>query len=171
MSELVSISEYARRNGLQKSSVKQEVDKFVAAGILHSTIEGKNRLFDPTAYERAKALTNDPARRGVKKGDGTGHGGSFANAKAERERIKAEIDRFELDRLRAEYVAVKGPHGLEQAAVEIGTKIAQAIDQFADRASEIVSSKDPKHAFRQAARRLREEIGRLMADMVDKTLP
>lgn len=172
MNELVSISEYARRNGLEKKGVQKQLDKFVANGLLPSIRDGQKRVFNPEDYERAKALSNDPAQSGRNgKPDHTGEKRSFATEKAEREAIKKEIDRFELEKLRAGHVLVKGPHGLEQAAVEIGTKIAQAIDRLADRAEEVTSSKDPKHAFRQATRKLREDIGRLMADMVDKTLP
>lgn len=168
---LVSISDYARSQGVAKSGVKKMLDKLEGQKLIVSIRRDRQRYFDPARFEAAKLFTGDPSRRLDEPAPSPAP--VFASVKAEHEAVKKELASLELDKARGELVSARA---LERAAVETGTKIAQAIDMLAGAADDLTGAalsggRDAvKAMLRQRLRTLREEIGRLMSDMAEKAL-
>lgn len=62
MSDLISISDYAKAAGLSKQAVSKAVARLVSLGLLKTSRDGRSVVFSRSEFERAKRGAGDPTR-------------------------------------------------------------------------------------------------------------
>ena len=169
MSKLVTQSEYARRRGCSR----QNIHKFVKGGIL-TLQDGK---IDPEAADRILDALNSPAyareRRGLRvsedgKGDSGGfvgddHTMAYAQARAQREVIKLEMEKMELAERMQQLIrydeAVNGSRALVNVMLQVIEPMADKLERYFRLASEVVLG------IQDRVTRLREQLDQRLQEL------
>ncbi|MFL9827204.1 MarR family transcriptional regulator [Rhodoplanes sp. SY1] len=184
----LTISEIARRRGVDKAGVSRRVSRLVRDGKL-STRPGPRgtKLVNLAAYDHALGETTDfdkvlgaETRRLLAEPEAAGdvaaplptadagEAGRLRTAKADREVYEAELAKLALAEKRKLVLPIAGKHGIEEAMVRVAQKMVAVIDRLPARAGDIAAAATREGEFgvrkllKELAHQMRETIGREM---------
>lgn len=172
----VSISEIARRKGLHRDSVRERVDRLVEKGLLQTRKEGRSRLVDLAAYDRAIGEAGDAYKEAAAetKREAPAAHKPLRDAQTERAQYEARLKALDLAERQGSVLPVKGDHGIEAALVRCGEVITREIDRFIDAAEDIAiaTAKDgvsgARRVLKEEIRKRRSRIADALAEVISK---
>jgi DNA-binding MarR family transcriptional regulator len=168
----VSISDLAKRKGIHRQSAKERVDRLVSKGLIQTRTDGRSRMVDLAAYDRATSDTGDQVREEAAAGrrePDAAASPKLRDAQTERAQYEARLKALDLAERTGILVPIKGEHGVEQAMIRAAEAIVRAIDQIPSWANEIAAaSKDGEPAIRRELRKKRDQLRRIAADALSQ---
>jgi DNA-binding transcriptional ArsR family regulator len=163
-----SLSEIAAMRGVSKMAIKKRVDKFESAGLVTTRREGRERLVDLAAYDKAVGYAGDAYREQAaetvreEKAEPSGQSGALRDAQTEKAQWEARRSALDVSERMGKLVPVAE---VETAMVRAGEAIVRAIEQLPSFANEIMSaSREGEPALRRKLRDIKDQLRRRAAD-------
>lgn len=170
----ISISDLAKRKGIHRQSAKERVDRLVERGVLETRFEGRSRMVDLAAFDRAVGQVGDRAKeqaeetkRQINIEETTPR---LRDAQTERAQYEARLKALDLAERQGELVPIKD---LERALVRAATAITRILDQSmnwsADLAEAAANGGQPavSRVLRQKGQAQRQAVAKALADLVE----
>lgn len=172
------IAELAKRKGIHRQSAMERVDRLEKKGLITTRREGRSRLVDLAAYDRAVGQVGDAAKeQGVETKKAAERDDTSSprlrDAQTERAQYEARIRALDLaDRLGGT-LPVKGERGIERAMVRSAEAIVRALDQIPAWATDLmVAAKEGQPAvtrlLRERRHALRLAVTRALTELQDE---
>jgi len=163
-----SLSEIAAMRGVSKTAIKKRVDKYESAGLVTTRREGRERLVDLAAFDKAIGSVGDAYREQAaetaseKKAEPSGQSGALRDAQTEKAQWEARRSALDVSERMGKLVPVVE---VETAMVRAGEAIVRAIEQLPSFANEIMSaSREGEPALRRKLRDIKDQLRRRAAD-------
>jgi len=163
-----SLSEIAAMRGVSKMAIKKRVDKFENAGLLQTRREGRERLVDLAAFDKAIGTAGDAYREQAaetvreEKAEPTGQSGALRDAQTEKAQWEARRSALDVSERLGKLVPVAE---VETAMVRAGEAIVRSIEQLPSFANEIMSAaREGEPALRRKLRDIKDQLRRRAAD-------
>jgi len=155
----VTCAELATRKGVSRQAVAKRVSQLERDGKIHTRREGKNRLVELAAYDRAVGEVGDAVKEqsAAAARSASKVPAALRDAQADRARYEAQLKALDLAERMGGLLPIRGKHGIEEAAKEIGLALARDADGLMRYADDIASAVS-KHGV-AGARRVLKEIG------------
>lgn len=153
----VTCAELASRKGVSRQAASKRVSQLERDGKIQTRREGKNRLVDLVAYDRAVGEVGDAIKEQSAAAAREKATPALRDAQTDRARYEARIKALDLAERMGGVLPIGGKHGVEEAVKEIGMALARDADGLMRYADEIATavSKDGVNG----ARRVLKEIG------------
>lgn len=156
----VSLSDLARRRGISRASAKERVDRLEVQGLVETRREGKLRLVELAAFDRAIGAAGDSVKdlaaataRGLREPELN----AYRDAQTVRARYEAQLKALDLAERRRKLLPIDGEHGIAVAAGKIGAVIAREMDGLVSHADDLVTAVGREGVA--GARRVLKELG------------
>ena len=158
----ISISELARRKGIHRQSAMEKVDRLVAKGALTTRSEGRSRLVDLAAFDRAVGVAGDAAKEQgeqTKREAEAPASPKLRDAQTERAQYEARLKALDLQERLGNLLPVKGEQGVERAMIRAAEVILRAVDDVPGWAADIIAvAKDGQPAVARILRDKRHQL-------------
>lgn len=164
----ISISELAVRKGITRQSAKERVDRLTEKGLIQTRADGRKRMVDLAAYDRAVGETGDAYKETAaetKRETASAHK-PLRDAQTERAQYDARLKALDLAERQQSILPIKGEHGIEAALVIAGVAITREIERMVD-AAEDISIATAKDGVAGTRRVLKEEIRKRRGRIAD----
>lgn len=173
----LSISEIARRKGLHRDSVRERVDRLVAKGMITTRTEGRSRMVDLVAFDRAVGDAGDAVKEAAaetKREKPETASPKLRDAQTEKAVYEARLKALDLAERQGAILPIKGEHGAENAMARAGISIVREVEKIPLLADEIAvavskegvtgAKRVLKEAVRQARVRIAEALRLIEAE-------
>jgi hypothetical protein len=167
----ISIAELGRRRGISRASAKERVDRLESQGLVTTRRDGKARLVELAAFDRATGYAGDPAKElgaETARQDREPTSSAYRDAQTDRARYEAQLKALDLAERQGKLLPIDGPHGIEAAASAIGVSLARELDGLPRRADDIAAAVSREGVA--GARRILKEIGTNIRNRVTDAL-
>jgi DNA-binding MarR family transcriptional regulator len=174
----VTCADLARRRGVSRAAITKRVNKLVADGLIAVREDGASRLVDVVSFDRAIGETGDAikeqaaATRKAAAGGAAGKpGAAMRDAQTERAQYEARMKALDLAERERQVLPIKGPHGIEAAAIRIATVLARDLDGMAARADEVATAVSregvagARRVLKEIAFRMRQSLAASLAEI------
>lgn len=158
-----SITEIAAMRGVRKSAVHKQVERLEREGLIATRREGRSRMVDLAAFQRAVGDTGDALREQAAetaKAIRTDEPAPSALRDAQTDKAKLEARRLALDlgERTGQLIAVKA---VEAAMVRAGEAIVRTLERLPNFAPELMAAaKDGEPAMRRKLREIKDQLRR-----------
>lgn len=164
----LSISDLAKRKGIHRQSAKERVDRLEAKGLIETKLDGRSRMVDLAAFDRAVGQTGDAAKeQGAetkRETVTTDTSPKLRDAQADRATYEARLKALDLSERLGQLLPVKGDHGVERAMIRSAEATVRALDQIPSWAAELMSAaRDGQPAMMRVLRAKRFELRKQIA--------
>ncbi|WP_217577340.1 winged helix-turn-helix domain-containing protein [Mesorhizobium sp. GbtcB19] len=163
-----SLSELAAMRGVSKVAIKKRVDKFEKEGLLETRREGRERLVDLAAFDKAIGVAGDAYREQSaetvreEKAEASGPPSALRDAQTEKAQWEARRSALDVSERLGKLVPVAE---VETAMVRAGEAIVRAIEQLPSFAGEIMTAaREGEPALRRKLRDIKDQLRRRAAD-------
>lgn len=148
----VTCAELANRKGVSRQAVAKRVSQLERDGRIQTRREGKNRLVDLAAYDRAVGEVGDAIKEQSAASKREKSSPALRDAQADRARYEARLKALDLAERMGSVLPIGGKHGVEEAVKEIGMALARDADGLMRYADEVATavSKDGVAGARRA---------------------
>ncbi|MER9278734.1 winged helix-turn-helix domain-containing protein [Mesorhizobium sp. M0522] len=172
----ISISDLAKRKNISRQSAKERVDRLVSKGLIETRPEGRSRMIDLAAYDRAVGEVGDAYRETsaeTKKEPAPAHK-PLRDAQTERAQYEARLKALDLAERQGKILPIKGDHGIENALTIAGVIIAREIDRFMTVVDDIAVAVakegviGAKRVMKEAIRERRARVAEALAEVIAK---
>lgn len=164
----ISISELAGRKGITRQSAKERVDRLTEKGLIQTRADGRKRMVDLAAYDRAVGDVGDAYKEAsaeTKRETASAHK-PLRDAQTERAQYDARLKALDLAERQQSILPIKGEHGIEAALVIAGVAITRELERMVD-AAEDISIATAKDGVAGTRRVLKEEIRKRRGRIAD----
>jgi len=170
----ISISDLAKRKGIHRQSAKERVDRLVERGVLETRFEGRSRMVDLAAFDRAVGQVGDSTKeqaeetkRQINIEETTPR---LRDAQTERAQYEARLKALDLAERQGELVPIKD---LERALVRAATAITRILDQSLNWSGDLAEAaanggqSAVSRVLRQKGQAQRQAVAKALADLVE----
>lgn len=160
-----SLSELAVIHGVSKVAIKKRVDRFERDGLVTTRREGRERLVDVAAYDKAIGVAGDAYReqsaataRELRLPDIAVQTGDLRDAQTQKTQWEARRAALDVNERLGKVVAISD---VETAMVKAGEAIVRALAQLPTCASDLMLvARDGEPAMRRKLREIEDRIRR-----------
>ncbi|TIN84342.1 winged helix-turn-helix domain-containing protein [Mesorhizobium sp.] len=163
-----SLSEIAAMRGVSKVAIKKRVDKFEADGLVQTRRQGRERLVDLAAFDKAIGVAGNAyaeqsaATVREEKSEASGPPSALRDAQTEKAQWEARRSALDVSERLGKLVPVAE---VETAMVRAGEAIVRAIEQLPSFAGEIMTAaREGEPALRRKLRDIKDQLRRRAAD-------
>ncbi|WP_054308930.1 hypothetical protein [Mesorhizobium sp. 1M-11] len=170
----ISISDLAKRKGIHRQSAKERVDRLVERGVLETRFQGRSRMVDLAAFDRAVGQVGDSAKEQAEETKRQINieetPPRLRDAQTERAQYEARLKALDLAERQGELVPIKD---LDRALVRAATAITRVLDQSlswsSDLAEAAANGGQPavSRVLRQKGQAQRQAVAKALADLVE----
>lgn len=167
----VTCAELARRRGVSRPAITKRVDQLEADGKVVTRREGRSRLVDLAAFDRAVGETGDAVKEqaaATVRETAAKASPAMRDAQTERAQYEARIKALDLADRRKQVLPIAGEHGIEAAATRIGLALARDLDAMVRHADDVAAAVGKEGAA--GARRILKEIATKARESVAASL-
>lgn len=139
----LSISDLAKRKGISRQSAKERVDRLVEKGLVETRTEGRSRMVELAAYDRAVGQSGDvhkEASAETKRIEDASASPRLRDAQTERAQYEARLKLLDLAERQGNILPLKGEHGIEEAITASGIAIARELERFMNCAEDLAAA-------------------------------
>lgn len=118
----ITVSELAQRKGLTRQTVAERVNRLEEEGRISTRREGRSRLVELAAYDRAVGAVGDAAKEigaQTKRDEGSSENSGLRDAQTERAKYEARLKALDFAERSGLVIPVKGENGIEGALIKI----------------------------------------------------
>lgn len=167
----ITCAELARRKGISRQAAAKRVASLEGEGKIRTRKDGKTRLVDLAAYDKAVGEVGDAVKEQAAETSRGNASPAMRDAQTERAQYEARLKALDLGERQRQLLPINGEHGIDAAASAIGVRLAQDLDgmvRFADEMAQAVSKEGTAGArrlFKEIARRTREQLMQSLAEI------
>jgi DNA-binding transcriptional ArsR family regulator len=118
----ITVAELAQRKGLTRQTVAERVNRLEEEGRISTRREGRSRLVELAAYDRAVGAVGDAAKEigaQTKRDEGSSENSGLRDAQTERAKYEARLKALDFAERSGLVIPVKGENGIEGALIKI----------------------------------------------------
>lgn len=118
----ITVAELAQRKGLTRQTVAERVNRLEEEGRISTRREGRSRLVELAAYDRAVGVVGDAAKEigaQTKRDEGSSENSGLRDAQTERAKYEARLKALDFAERSGLVIPVKGENGIEGALIKI----------------------------------------------------
>jgi DNA-binding transcriptional ArsR family regulator len=118
----ITVAELAHRKGLTRQTVAERVNRLEEEGRISTRREGRSRLVELAAYDRAVGAVGDAAKEigaQTKRDEGNTENSGLRDAQTERAKYEARLKALDFAERSGLVIPVKGENGIEGALIKI----------------------------------------------------
>lgn len=168
----ITCAELARRRGVSRAAITKRVDQLDRDGKVSTRRDGKSRLVELASFDRAVGETGDAVKEQAADTAATARKAAASvpmrDAQTERAQYEARLKALDLGERQRMLLPVKGAHGIETAATDIGAALARDLDSLAGYADDMATAVGKDGTA--GARRLLKEIAVKMRRQIAESL-
>lgn len=164
----ITVAELAQRKGVSRQTAAERVNRLEDEGRIATRREGRSRLVDLAAYDRAVGVVGDAAKEigaQTKRDEGGGENSGLRDAQTDRARYEARLKALDFAERSGMVIPLKGEHGIEGALIKICDQVLRDLGapmQWVDDLME-ASRKGEPH-LRRVMRGKVSDLRRLVAE-------
>ncbi|KQU77720.1 hypothetical protein ASD12_18135 [Mesorhizobium sp. Root102] len=156
-----SLSEIAAIKGVSKVAVKKRVDRYEREGLVTTRRQGRERLVDLAAYDKAVGVAGDAYREQAAetvKAERSEPPSAMRDAQTEKAQWEARRSALDVNERLGNLVPVKS---VELAMIKAGEAIVRSLGQLATFAPDLMAAaKDGEPAMRRKLREIEHQLRR-----------
>ncbi|MEO3997193.1 helix-turn-helix domain-containing protein [Mesorhizobium sp. CAU 1732] len=166
----VTCADLARSRKVSAAAITKRLNQIERAGTIVTKRDGRSRLVDLAAFDRAIGEVGDAVKEQAAATASEQRNASpiMRDAQAQKAQYDARIRALDLAERQRQLLPIKGDHGVEAAATEIGAVLARDLDTMARYADAMASAVGKDGVA--GARRLFKEISVTMRRQVAVSL-
>lgn len=118
----ITVAELAQRKGLTRQTVAERVNRLEEEGRISTRREGRSRLVELAAYDRAVGAVGDAAKEigaQTKRDETASENSGLRDAQTERAKYEARLKALDFAERSGLVIPVKGENGIEGALIKI----------------------------------------------------
>lgn len=164
----ITVAELARRKGVSKQTAAEKVNRLENEGRISTRKEGRSRLVELAAYDRAVGTFGDAVKEigaQTKRDDASGENSALRDAQTDRAKYEARLKALDFAERSGLVIPLKGEHGIEGALIKICDQVLRDLGapmQWVDDLME-ASRKGEPH-FRRVMRGKVGDLRKLVAE-------
>ncbi len=164
----ITVAELARRKGVSKQTAAEKVNRLENEGRISTRKEGRSRLVELAAYDRAVGTVGDASKEigaQTKRDETSGENSGLRDAQTERAKYEARLKALDFAERSGLVIPLKGDHGIEGALIKICDQVLRDLGtpmQWVDDLME-ASRKGEPH-FRRVMRGKVADLRKLVAE-------
>lgn len=164
----ITCAELARRRGVSRAAISKRVGQL--EGKIETRREGKSLLVELASFDRAVGATGDAVKEQAAATARKTSAPAMRDAQTERAQYEARLKALDLAERQRAVLPIKGAHGIEAAAAEIGAALARDLDGLARYADEIATavSKDGVAGARRLLKEIAVKVRRQVAESLSQ---
>lgn len=118
----ITVAELAQRKGVSRQTAAERVNRLEEEGRISTRREGRSRLVELAAYDRAVGAVGDAAKEigaQTKRDESSSENSGLRDAQTERAKYEARLKALDFAERSGLVIPVKGEHGIEGALIKI----------------------------------------------------
>jgi hypothetical protein len=173
----VTCADLAKRKGISRQAATKRVGQLEAAGKIETRRDGRTRLVDLAAYDKAVGEVGDAVKEqaaATTRERSKAASPVMRDAQTERAQYEARLKALDLAERQGQLLPIAGAHGIEAAASEIGDILARDLDGLVRHAEDILTAgtKDgvvgARRVLKDIANRTRSKVAEALAHLAAK---
>jgi DNA-binding transcriptional ArsR family regulator len=152
----VTVAELARLRKVSRQTISEKVTRLEKEGRVATRMEGRSRLVDLAAYDKAVGQVGDAAREvgaETKKTEAAPQNGALRDAQADRAQYDARLKALDYAERTRQLVPIKGDQGIETALIRVSDKLVRDMDSPMAWATDLMeASREGEPALRRVLR-------------------
>lgn len=167
----ITCADLARRRNVSRAAITKRVGQLEAEGKIATRREGKSRMVELAEFDRAVGEVGDAVKeQAAQTTKGSTPTPVMRDAQTERAQYEARLKALDLAERQRALLPIKGAHGIEAAAAEIGVVLARDLDDLAGYADDIATavSKDGVAGARRLLKEIAVKVRRQVAESLSQ---
>lgn len=173
----VTCADLAKRRNISRQAATKRVAQLESEGKIQTRREGKSRLVDLAAFDRAVGeVGNAVKEQAADTSRGKSSSPIMRDAQAERAVYDARLKALDLAERQRQLLPIAGPHGIEAAAAAIAATLARDLDgliRYADEVATAVSKEGvagARRVLKEISVKVRQQLAGSLAQVAENGL-